>query len=111
VAQAGALAALQDSGYLAAIRHKTEAARKRLAGIARANGLEPLPSATNFVTMDCGRDGGYARAVLAELVKRRIFVRMPGVAPLDRCIRVSLGDETALAEFESALPQALAAIG
>jgi histidinol-phosphate aminotransferase len=48
---------------------------------------------------------------LAELVKRRIFVRMPGVAPLDRCIRVSLGDETALAEFESALPQALAAIG
>jgi histidinol-phosphate aminotransferase len=111
VAQAGALAALQDSGYLAAIRHKTEAARKRLAGIARANGLEPLPSATNFVTMDCGRDGGYARTVLAELVKRRIFVRMPGVAPLDRCIRVSLGDETALAEFESALPQALAAIG
>ena len=67
----------------------------------------PLPSATNFVTMDCGRDGAYARALLGALTERGIFVRMPGVAPLDRCIRVSLGDEPALAAFEAALPEAL----
>ena len=111
VAQAGALAALQDSGYLAAIRHKTEAARKRLAGIARANGLEPLPSATNFVTIDCGRDGDYARAVLRELVARDVFVRMPGVAPLDRCIRVSVGGAAELEVLAETLPLALRAAG
>ena len=109
VAQAGALAALQDQTYLTEIRAKTAIARHRLAGIARANGLIPLPSATNFITMDCTRDGDYARCVLAELLARGIFVRMPGVAPLDRCIRVSLGDEAALAAFEAALPEAIKA--
>ncbi|WP_054007928.1 pyridoxal phosphate-dependent aminotransferase [Cypionkella psychrotolerans] len=111
VAQAGALAALQDQAYLAEICAKVATARTRLNGIARANGLIPLPSATNFITMDCGRDGDYARRVLAELLGRGIFVRMPGVAPLDRCIRVSLGDEAALAAFEAALPEALKAAG
>ena len=111
IAQAGALAALQDQAYLTEIRAKTALARTRLSGIARANGLIPLASATNFITMDCTRDGDYARRVLAELLARGIFVRMPGVAPLDRCIRVSLGDEAALAAFEAALPDALKAAG
>ncbi|MDB5658184.1 MAG: pyridoxal phosphate-dependent aminotransferase, partial [Cypionkella sp.] len=111
IAQAGALAALQDQAYLTEIRAKTATARTRLSAIARANGLIPLPSATNFITMDCTRDGNYARRVLAELLTRGIFVRMPGVAPLDRCIRVSLGDEAALAAFERALPEALKAAG
>jgi histidinol-phosphate aminotransferase len=34
---------------------------------------------------------------------------MPGVAPLDRCIRVSLGDEAAMAVVREVLPQALQA--
>ena len=111
IAQAGALAALHDQQYLEQIRSKTATARLRLNGIAKANGLIPLPSATNFVTMDCNRDGDQARRILAELGSRGIFVRMPGVAPLDRCIRVSLGDEAALAAFEQALPAALLAAG
>jgi histidinol-phosphate aminotransferase len=81
----------------------------RLGQIARDNGLIPLPSATNFVTMDCGRDGTFARAVLAGLIERDVFVRMPGVAPLDRCIRVSLGDDATLEIFARALPAALQA--
>ena len=81
----------------------------RIAAIGRANGLKPLPSATNFVTMDCGRDGAYARKVLAELVNRDVFVRMPGVAPLDRCIRVSAGTKGDLDVFEAMLPEALKA--
>lgn len=110
ISQAGALAALQDQAWLAQVQTRVMAARARLNGIARANGLVPLPSATNFVTMDCGRDGAYARALLQELTKRGIFVRMPGIAPLDRCIRVSLGDDAALAAFEAALPVAIAAL-
>jgi histidinol-phosphate aminotransferase len=109
IAQAGALAALGDDAYLEWVLGQVAAARARIAAIGRANGLAPLPSATNFVTMDCGRDGAYARRVLAELINRDVFVRMPGVAPLDRCIRVSAGTEADLDVFEQVLPDALKA--
>ena len=108
VAQAGALAALQDQGWLDEVRAKVAASRERLAAIARESGLEPLPSATNFVTMDCGGDGALARAVVQALGRRGIFVRMPFVAPHDRCIRVSCGTGADLDLFAAALPEALA---
>jgi histidinol-phosphate aminotransferase len=109
VAQAGALAALGAGEWLRAVVAQTEAGRARLAAIAAENGLAALPSATNFVTIDCGRDGAFARAVLSEIVARDVFIRMPGAAPLDRCIRVTVGTEADLALFAEVLPQALAA--
>ena len=111
IVQAGALAALADTAYLADVQRQTITARQRLSDIAAAHGLMPLPSATNFVTMDCGRDGDHARRLLNALLGLGIFVRMPGVAPLDRCIRVSLGKTSALDAFETALPRALATLG
>ncbi len=108
ISQAGALAALSDTTWLAYMRRLIAASRDRIGAIARENGLEPLPSATNFVAIDCGRDGAFARAVLAELTAAGIFVRMPGVAPLDRCIRVSCGPEAEIEAFAAALPGALA---
>jgi histidinol-phosphate aminotransferase len=111
ISQAGALAALADQGWLAEVQAKTVKARERLSAIARANGLAPLPSATNFVTIDCGRDGDFARRVLAEMGNRGVFIRMPGVAPLDRCIRISLGDDQALDIVEETLSAALKAAG
>jgi len=109
IAQAGALASLQDTAHLASVVCKVAAARERIAAIATASGLKPLPSAANFVTIDCRRDGAFARRVLSELIARDVFVRMPGVSPLDRCIRVSAGLPSDLDVFEEALPQALAA--
>lgn len=109
IAQAGALASLHDPAHLASVVAKVRAAREKIDAIARANGLTTLPSGTNFVAIDCGRDGALARRVLTELVARDVFVRMPGVPPLDRCIRVSAGTEADLALFASALPEALAA--
>jgi len=111
LAQVGALAALADQDWLRDVQSQVIAARATVGQIARDNGLIPLASATNFVTIDCGRDGDFARRVLAGLVEAGIFVRMPGVAPLDRCIRVSLGDAAALAAFAAALPAALRAAG
>lgn len=108
VAQAAALAALGDQDHLRATVARIAEARAAIATIARANGLMPLPSATNFVTIDCGRDGAFARAVLAGLVARGIFVRMPFTPPQDRCIRVSAGTPADLAAFGAALPAALA---
>jgi histidinol-phosphate aminotransferase len=111
IAQAGALAALADEAHLKWVLEQVTASRDRIAAIGRANGLTPLPSATNFVTLDCGRDGAYARRVLAELINRDVFVRMPGVAPLDRCIRVSAGTKADLDVLEQELPEALRAAG
>lgn len=109
IAQVGALAALQDQVWLAEVKKRVIAARQAFAEVGRANGLIPLPSATNFICFDCGQDGDLARRVLAELGKQGIFVRMPGVAPMDRCIRVSLGDERAMDLFAECLPRALKA--
>ena len=61
--------------------------------------------------MDCGRDGVYARKVLAELIQRDVFVRMPNAPGLDRCIRISAGTKADLDVFEEALPLALKAAG
>ena len=105
--QIGALAALRDQDWLAQTRSNVEAARAEIARIAAANGLSALPSATNFVAIDCGSDGAFARAVLQALVADGIFVRMPFVAPQDRCIRISAGRPEDLALFAQALPKAL----
>lgn len=107
--QAAALAALADTDWLESVRREVTASRDRIADIARANGLEPLPSATNFVTLDCGRDAAFAKAVLNALVERDIFVRMPFAEPGNRCIRISCGTSSDLDRLEQALPVALAA--
>lgn len=105
--QAGALAALEDQAYLRETVVRIAAARDRIAEIGTQHGLAPIPSAANFVALDCGGDGALARAVLTGLVQRGVFVRMPFVAPQDRCIRVSCGTEADLSAFAAALPEAL----
>jgi histidinol-phosphate aminotransferase len=106
--QVAGIAALQDQHHLRSVVTKVSAARDEIAAIARQNGLTPLSSATNFVTIDMGRDGDYARRVLDALVAAGVFVRMPGVAPLNRCIRVTAGRPEDLAVFAEELPKALA---
>lgn len=106
-AQEGALAALADQTWLRSVLARISSSRLRIAKIARGCGLKPLPSATNFVAIDCGRDGAFAKSVLDNLVEQGVFVRMPFVEPQNRCIRVSCGtpaDLDFLAEF---LPHAL----
>ena len=109
VAQEAAIAALGDREHLQSVISQVAAARARISEIAARNGLHAIPSATNFVAIDCGRDGDFARAVLAGLIERDIFVRMPGPVPLDRCIRVSAGRDGDLNAFAEAFQQALAA--
>lgn len=108
ISQAGALAALHDPDWLAEVVARTDAARTRIAAIAAGNGLAALPSATNFVAVDCGGDGDFARLVLNGLIARDIFVRMPFAAPQNRCIRVGCGTGAELDLFAAALPGALA---
>lgn len=108
VGQLGALAALQDQTYLQVAVKRIVRARERIADIARRHGLKPLPSATNFVAIDCGGDGAHAKQVLDGVLARGVFIRMPGVAPLSRCIRVSCGIDADLEHFAEALAASLA---
>ncbi|TGN62307.1 pyridoxal phosphate-dependent aminotransferase [Paracoccus liaowanqingii] len=108
IAQAGALAALADPGWLAHVVASVTAARDRIAAIGAESGLTALPSATNFVALDTHRDGAFARALVAALEAEDVFVRMPGVAPLDRCIRISCAPDPELDVLAQALPRALA---
>ena len=110
LATVAALAALEDKDYLQTVIAKIHAARDRIAGIARSNDLVALPSATNFVAIDCGRDGVFARAIVDGLMDYGVFIRMPGVAPLNRCIRVSVGPAADLDLLEDALPNVLKAL-
>ncbi|MFY0619670.1 pyridoxal phosphate-dependent aminotransferase [Shimia sp.] len=107
-AQAGALAALTDQEWLMTTRQNVERARARIGEIAAKHGFKALPSATNFVAIDCGRDGTFAKSVLDGLVARGVFVRMPFVAPQNRCIRVSCAPDNILDLLDVALGQVMA---
>ena len=107
IAQAGAQAALADHEWLEHIRQEVAAARERIARIASANDMVPLPSATNFVTVDTGRDGAFARKLVVLLEEEGVFIRMPGVPPLDRCIRISCAPSHELDIFAEVLPKIL----
>jgi histidinol-phosphate aminotransferase len=109
ISQAGALAAIRDGAHVAWVRDRVAAARKRVAAIAADNGLSALPSATNFVTIDCGGNGALARRVLDALIARDVFVRMPFVAPQNRAIRIGCGRPEELDIFAQEFPAALAA--
>ena len=45
--------------------------------------------------------------MLNNLLRQGIFVRMPGIAPLNRCIRITAGKSQELDAFARALPVAL----
>lgn len=109
-AQIGALASLQDTGFIQSVVQAVAAGRDEYASLAADAGLRSLKSATNFVTIDMDGDGNRAKRMLALLQERGVFVRMPGVAPLDRCIRVSVGTPPERAIVAQAFRDAMAVL-
>jgi histidinol-phosphate aminotransferase len=107
--QLGALAALADIEHMHNVVSAAQKSRDQIAKIALDCGLTPIPSATNFVAVDCGHDAAFARKVVDELGKRGIFVRMPFVAPQNRCIRISCGPHAEMQLLAAALPNAITA--
>ncbi|QPC93988.1 pyridoxal phosphate-dependent aminotransferase [Mesorhizobium sp. INR15] len=109
MAQIAGVEALADQAWLESVVARVAAGRNRISTIAEQNGLKPLPSATNFVTIDCGSDGAFAMKVLQGLLSRDVFIRKPMAPVLDRCIRVSVGLDHELDIFAEELPGVLAA--
>ena len=89
VAQAGALASLGDDVFVRSVVRQVEEGRREYATLAVELGLKTVPSATNFVALDVG-SSERARHLMQMLLQHGVFVRMPGVAPLDRCIRLTV---------------------
>ncbi len=107
LSQVAAIAALNDQLWLKHVVSEVKKSRERISDIARKHGLKPIPSATNFVAVDCGHDGVYARQIVDSLLGHGIFIRMPSIAPLNRCIRISCGTKEHMDALENALPQVL----
>ena len=106
----GALAALADGdAFVANVARETERGRAEYEALARGLGLATLASRTNFVCFDLGsRDR--AEAMVAELLRRGVFVRKPGAAPLDGHVRVTVGTPQERERFAGIFRAALASL-
>jgi histidinol-phosphate aminotransferase len=90
LAQIGALASLNDQSMLPEITQLVSAGRERIYQLAQSLDLHFLESSSNFVAVDLGTSER-AGAILKSLNNAGIFIRMPGVAPLNQFIRVGVG--------------------
>ena len=88
-------------------KEKYSEAIKKLEEIAISNNCKFIKSYTNFLAIDCGYDGIFAKNVLDFLISNGIFVRMPFTSPENRCIRVSAGTDKDLKLFKEKFPLAL----
>ncbi len=90
VAQAAALAALDDRDHVARTVALNERERDRLGQALRELGLRCLPSAANFL---CVEVGAQAAAVNENLLRAGIIVRPVAGYRLPRFLRISIGTE------------------
>jgi histidinol-phosphate aminotransferase len=88
VAQAAALAAINDREHVTRCIETNARERARLSEGLAALGLKPAPSETNFVFMEVGPD---AKAISEELLRAGVIVRPLGWMGMPEAIRISVG--------------------
>lgn len=101
VALAAAEAALADHEHRARVRETNRRDRDWLAGELTARGLRVLPSQTNFLLVDLGRD---AAGTEAHLFERGVIVRPMVGYRLPHTVRVSVGSRAELERLLENLP-------
>lgn len=90
VAQVGAIAAVKDKKFLAKTKRVTQQGRRFLYTEFKKLGLRYVPSVTNFVLFETGKD---APDVCKRLLKKGVIVRNMKAWALDSFIRVTVGTE------------------
>lgn len=93
VAQAAALAALDDAEHLRATTELNEAGRRQLEAGLRAMGLRPEPTHANFVFVDLSPLGRGGAEFFDALQRRGVIVRPMGGYGLGGHVRISIGTE------------------
>lgn len=109
IAQAGALAALQDSDFVQKVVASVEQGRREYEELAQSLGFTAYPSATNFVAIDVGSEER-AVSLREALWERGVFVRTPGAPPLNRCLRVTVGTPEERTQFAAILRETVQAL-
>jgi histidinol-phosphate aminotransferase len=105
-AQVGALASLGDEAFFRYVVDEVAAARADYYRLASGLGIGYIESFTNFVCIDLGTADRAVR-VMNELLARGVWIRKPGLPPLDRFVRVSAGTAPMRAAFEEAFRSVL----
>lgn len=103
MAQAAALAALEDEEFLDATRRMLKEGRVQLMAGMRKLGLDPVESVANFILFSCDR----AADLTAGLTKRKVIVRPMAGFGLPNYVRVSVGTAAENDQFLTALAETL----
>ena len=106
VAEAAALAALDDPDYTQMILETNARERARLVEGLEGMGLEVMPSVTNFIGVDVGQPSG---PIVAALRERRVRVATFGYEASGNYIRISTGFAEDTDACLAALQEVLAA--
>ena len=104
LAQAAALAALDDKAFLKKTLKYVAAEKKFLYAAFRKMGLKYVESATNFILVDVKKD---CRQVFGMLLKKGVIVRDMKGWGMDTFIRVTAGTRTENKKFIEALTEVL----
>ena len=104
IALAAALAALADSEHLRKSVETNRAGMAQLRAGFAALGVRHLPSAGNFVMIDCGRP---AAAVYEAMLRQGVIVRPVGNYQLPNHLRITIGTREQNERMLAALQQAL----
>ncbi len=108
MAQAAAVAALNDKEFLAKGAANNAAGYRQLVAAFEALGLQYVPSFGNFVLVKVGEDAGAGARVNLALLKQGVIVRPVGNYGLPEWLRISIGLPQENAAFIAALNKALA---
>lgn len=107
LAQAAAVAALNDKQFLAKGAQNNAEGYKQLTAAFDELGLEYVPSYGNFVLVRVGNDDGAGARVNLALLKQGVIVRPVGNYGLPQWLRISIGLPDENAKFIAALKRAL----
>ncbi|NIA54868.1 histidinol-phosphate transaminase [Massilia sp. TW-1] len=107
LAQAAAIAALNDKAFLQKGFENNRAGYQQLTQAFEELGLEYVPSYGNFVLVKVGDDDDAGARVNVALLKQGVIVRPVGAYGLPQWLRISIGLPEENARFVEALKRAL----
>lgn len=107
MAQAAAIAALNDTEFLQKGASNNSAGYRQFTEAFDALGLQYVPSYGNFVLVRVGDDDGAGARVNLELLKQGVIVRPVGAYGLPQWLRISIGLPQENAVLLAALAKAL----
>lgn len=107
VAQAGAIAAIEDEAWFNQSRTKVIASREKLTADLSELGFSVLPSHANFIF--ARHQSRRAEDLARALRERSVIVRHFKAARIDNHLRITIGDDTQCAALVAALREILSA--